>query len=85
LELTGLECDEFGGGHRRLQWNHVSSFGEVEQQKGLNPVGYIICRMPESNLLCPEDDVMFSRVLTSETLIRGLHPSEMILSSLCFL
>jgi hypothetical protein len=47
LELTGSEHYKFGGGHCGLQWNHVSSFREVKQQKGLNPMGYIICGMPK--------------------------------------
>jgi hypothetical protein len=29
--LTGLEHYEFGGGHCRLQWHHVSSFSKIKQ------------------------------------------------------
>jgi hypothetical protein len=47
LELTGLERYEFGGGHCRLQWNHVSSFSKVKWKKGLNSMRYVICRMPK--------------------------------------
>jgi hypothetical protein len=60
-ELTGLEHYEFGGGHCGLWRNHVGGFRDVEWQKGLNPVGYIIHGMPEglvsSDPLHPEDGV----------------------------
>jgi hypothetical protein len=47
LELTGLEHYEFGSGHCRLRWHHVSSFSKIKQKERLNSMRYVIRGMPE--------------------------------------
>jgi hypothetical protein len=65
LELMGSERYGFSGGHCRLQWNHVGSFGEVKWQEGLDSVGHIICGMSEgfvsSDPFCLEDGISHSQ------------------------
>jgi hypothetical protein len=61
LELMGSERYEFGSGHCRLQWHHVSSFSKIKQKKGLDSMCDVIRRMPEGLVSCdsfsPEDGV----------------------------
>jgi hypothetical protein len=65
LELTGSERYKFGGGHCRLQQNHVSSFGKIKWKKGLDSMRYVIRRMPEGlvsgDVFSPEDGVCSCR------------------------
>jgi hypothetical protein len=57
----GSEHYEFGSGHCRLQWHHVSSFGKIKWKKGLDSMRYVIRGMPEGlvsgDLFSPEDGV----------------------------
>jgi hypothetical protein len=67
LELSCSEHYEFSSGHCRLWRNHVSSFGKVKREKGLDSMRYVICGMPEglmsSDPFRPEDGMRCCRPL----------------------